>query len=115
MTAPKYDTVHLCGQDIHRPGHICAFFDSREEEYSVLLPYLREGVDRGEKVLNVLDAARLDDHGRRLRDAGMRPDLGDVNVAASETTYLTNGRFEMERMAKFVEDTVSNARAGGCR
>ena len=109
------DTVHLCGQDIHRPGHICAFFDSREEEYDILLPYLREGIDRGEKVLNVLDSARHEDHDRRLRNAGIRPDLGDVNIVASEDTYLMNGRFEMEQMAKFVEDTVSNAKAGGCR
>jgi hypothetical protein len=114
MTA-KSDTVHLCGQDIHRPGHICAFFDSRDEEYSVLLPYLREGVDRGEKVLNVLDASRHEDHGRRLRAAGIDAELGDVSVAASEDTYLIDGRFEMERMARFVEQTVSNARAGGCR
>jgi hypothetical protein len=115
MTSQKSDTVHLCGQDIQRPGHICAFFDSRDDEYGVLLPYLKEGVDRGEKIVNVLDAARLEDHERRLRDAGMRVDLGDVSVAASEDTYLANGRFEIDRMAKFVEDTVANAKAGGCR
>jgi hypothetical protein len=63
----------------------------------------------------VLDAARHDDHAHRLKGAGMHVDLGDVSVAASETTYLTDGRFEMERMAKFVEETVSNAKAGGCR
>jgi hypothetical protein len=105
----------LCGQDIQRPGHICAFFDSRDAEYNVLLPYLKEGVDRGDKVLNVLDEGRHEDHERRLRGAGIRVDLGDVSVAASETTYLSDGRFDMERMAKFVEDTVANARAGGCR
>jgi hypothetical protein len=111
----KTDTVHLCGQDIQRPGHICAFFDSREEEYEVLLPYLREGVDKGEKIVNVLDAARVEDHGRRLRDAGMRVDRGDVNVAASEDTYLVDGHFDMPRMVKFVEDTVADAKVGGRR
>jgi hypothetical protein len=111
----KHDTVHLCGQDIHRPGHICAFFDSRDEEYDILLPYFKEGVDRGEDVLNVLDAARLDDHGRRLREAGMHPELGHVSVAPSETTYLSDGRFDMNRMAKFVEDTVATAKSNGRR
>jgi hypothetical protein len=76
---------------------------------------MKEGVDKGEKILNVLDAERLDDHDRRLRDADMHIDLGDVNVSASEDTYLVNGRFDIDRMSKFVEDTVSNAKAGGCR
>jgi hypothetical protein len=76
---------------------------------------MKEGVDKGEKIINVLDAERLDDHSRRLRDADMHVDLGDVNVSSSEDTYLANGRFDIDRMSKFVEDTVSNARAGGCR
>lgn len=112
---PKPDTVHLCGQDIQRPGHICAFFDSRDEEYEILLPYFKEGVDLGEEVLNVLDAARVADHGRRLREAGIHPELGQVSVAESETTYLVDGRFDMERMARFVEDTVATAKANGRR
>jgi hypothetical protein len=111
----KTDTVHLCGQDIHRPGHICAFFDSRDEEYDILLPYFREGVDRGEEVLNVLDAARIDDHVGRLKGADMHPELGHVAVAPSETTYLVDGRFDMDRMSKFVEDTVAKAKANGRR
>ena len=78
----------------------------------MVLPYLKEGVERGEKVLNVLDASRHEDHARRLREAGIEGRLGDVNVTASEDTYLVDGRFDMERMAKFVEDTVSQAKAG---
>jgi hypothetical protein len=112
---PATDTVRLCGEDVHRPGHICAFFDSRDDEYEVLLPYLRQGVDAGEDVLNVLDGSRLPEHGRRLRDAGMNPDLGQVSVAASEHTYLVDGRFDIDRMAKFVEDTVAAAKRKGRR
>ena len=111
----QHDTVRLCGQDILRPGHICAFFDSRDEEYDVLLPYLKEGVDNGDDVLNVLDAARLEDHGRRLRGAGIHTDLGHVSVAASETTYLVDGRFDIDRMSKFVEDAVAMGKAAGRR
>jgi hypothetical protein len=107
------DTVQLCGQAVHRPGHICAFFDSREEEYDILLPYLKQGVDAGEDVLNVLDAARLDDHRRRLGDGGIDPDR--VSMASAEETYLAGGRFDMDRMAGFVESTVAAAKANGRR
>ena len=110
---PKRDTVHLCGQDVHRPGHICAFFDSREEEYDILLPYLKQGVDAGEDVLNVLDASRLDDHRGRLGRCGIPADR--VSVASSEETYLAGGRFDMDRMAGFVESTVAASKAQGRR
>lgn len=115
MTAHASDTVRLCGQDIQRPGHICAFFDSLKQEYDVLLPYLREGVDEGEDVLNVLQGSRVGDHVARLERAGMRPDLGEVTVAAAEDTYLVGGRFDIERMTSFVENTVAMAKLHGRR
>ena len=34
-------TIHVCGQDIDKPGHICAFFSSREQEYETLIPYFQ--------------------------------------------------------------------------
>src|ERR687896_2085200 len=63
-------SIRLCGQEIDQPGHICAFFDSRDEEYETLIPYFRDGVDAGEQVLNVLDEARLRDHRDRLEAGG---------------------------------------------
>jgi hypothetical protein len=115
MTATGQETVHLCGEHLPRPGHVCAFFDSREQEYSVVLPYLREGVLAGEDVLNVLDADRLDDHRSRLAAADIRLDDGRVSIASAEETYLDDGRFDMERMSAFVEDTVATSRAQGRR
>jgi hypothetical protein len=104
----------LCGQDISRPGHICAFFDSREEEYDVLLPYLKEGVEANDEVLNVLDGHRVEDHRGRLERAGI-PVGGHVSIASSEDTYLSDGRFDMHRMVKFVEDTIAAAKTHGRR
>ena len=105
-------TVRICGRDIPNPGHICAFFNDREAEYSALLPYLKQGVEVGEEVVNVLDAARLEDHRGRLTSAGI-PAHAHVKVASSEETYLADGRFDMERMVSFVEDALSSAKAHG--
>jgi hypothetical protein len=103
----------LCGQEIDRPGHICAFFNSREQEYDTLLPYLRDGVAAGEKIVSVIDRAREPDHRTRLVAAGIPVEGGDVSVRSSEETYLENGRFDMERMCDFIRDTlVDSAKAG---
>lgn len=106
-------SIHLCGQHVDQPGHICAFFDSRDEEYDTLLPYFREGVDAGEQVLNVLDATRLDDHRERLEAGGVPTTNGRLQMASSEETYLAGGRFDMERMVGFVSDALRSAAAEG--
>jgi hypothetical protein len=106
-------SIHLCGQEVDRPGHICAFFGSRDEEYETLVPYLKEGVDAGEQVLNVLDEGRLGDHRARLEGAGVPVDDGRLLVSSSEDTYLAGGRFDMERMVGFVRDVLVQAAAGG--
>jgi hypothetical protein len=107
-------TVRLCGEDIERPGHVCAFFDSREQEYETLMPYLREGVDDGEEILNVLDASRLDDHRARLDRAGIAGS-GSVTVASSEEAYLAKGWFDMDSMVEFVTERLEQAATRGHR
>jgi hypothetical protein len=106
-------SIRLCGQEIEQPGHICAFFNSVEEEYETLIPYLMDGVNAGEQVLNVLDADRLHDHRVRLEVAGVPVDDGRLLVASSEDTYLAGGHFEMDRMAGFVRDRLVESAANG--
>jgi len=100
-------SIHLCGQEIEQPGHICAFFASRDEEYEALIPYFRDGVTQGEQVLNVLDADRLDDHRARLAMAGLVPNDPGFAISSSEETYLAGGRFDMGRMVAFVADHLA--------
>jgi hypothetical protein len=106
-------SIRLCGREIDQPGHICGFFTSREEEYDTIIPYLRDGVDKGEQVLNVLDESRLRDHRGRLEAAGIPMDDGRVQVSSSEETYLAGGRFDMARMVGFVRDHLVAARLEG--
>lgn len=107
-------TIRLCGQDIDRPGHICAFFGSREQEYDALIPYFREGVAAGEQVFNVIDRAREPDHRTRLLAGGLDPDA-EVNVRTSEETYLESGQFDMERMCALIRDMLIDAANSGKR
>lgn len=43
--------IHLAGSTLDPPRHACAFFRTKEEEYRVLLPFILEGMGRGEKAL----------------------------------------------------------------
>jgi MEDS: MEthanogen/methylotroph, DcmR Sensory domain len=106
-------SIRLCGQEVDQPGHICAFFSSRDEEYETLIPYLKDGVDAGEQVLNVLDEARLRDHRARLESGGVPVGDGHLLLSSSEDTYVAGGLFDMDRMVGFVRDRLVAAAAEG--
>jgi hypothetical protein len=102
-------SVELCGHQINGSAHICALFDSREEEYRAMLPYLADGLEEGDRVLTVIDAARLDEHLDRIAGAGVDVDAADLAVSTSEDTYLQDGVFDIERMEQFVRQALVDA------
>jgi hypothetical protein len=107
--------IRLCGREIERPGHICAFFTSPTEEYETLLPYFRDGVNAGEHVLNIVDDALVDERASALQTNGVELGEAGVTVLGAAQTYLSTGRFEMEQMVTFVQDRLTHARARGQR
>ena len=42
--------------DLDRSRHVCAFFHSKDEEYNVLLPFITEGFDHGDKAYHIVDS-----------------------------------------------------------
>ena len=112
---PNDHTVTLCGQQIDRPGHICAFFQTRSQEYDTLLPYLRDGIDAGEEVFNIVAQSRHHDHVHRLAESGLQAAPNAVSVRTSEETYLEGGEFNMDRMCDFVHARLTEAQSSGRR
>ncbi len=46
--------------------HVCAFFNSTGEESRVLLPFIKQGIDSGEKASHVVDPSLSQVHLDRL-------------------------------------------------
>lgn len=113
---PTLRPVTVCGSKVPWSTHICAFFDSEEQEYDCLVPYFREGLEQGEQVVTIRDAGRMGEH-RRALESRMRP-LGDAiaaeqfKILASEETYLRDGYFGHERMGHMLEDVLKAAEQG---
>jgi len=110
-------SVRLAGKDLRRTGHACAFFNSREEEYRVLLPFAREGLERGELFFNVVDARHRSERLRRLEEVSdsvalpRRP--GQIEVRGWEEGHLRGGCFHQEEMLALVEEVLIGAKADG--
>jgi hypothetical protein len=47
--------ISLAGSQLGQPRHVCAFFNGDEEEYRVLLPFIQDGCERGDKAIHVVN------------------------------------------------------------
>jgi hypothetical protein len=110
-------SMTICGETVSGSAHICAFFDSRSEEHDVVIPYYREGLDRGERVVGIVDDGRRDAHLRGLRAGGVQVDAalqsGQLDVLSPGQTYLKHGSFDPDETFAMVLDMLSSARNEG--
>jgi hypothetical protein len=51
--------------------HICAFFNSIDEQHRVLRPFIKSGFDRGAKVYHYVDPELREEHLRWLAESGV--------------------------------------------
>lgn len=113
----KQQPLTVCGEILYAPIHICGFFNSRDDQYSITLPYMQEGLGRNEKIVNILAKARHADHCERLLDYGISVEEKTANrqldILATEDTYLKGGNFEAERMLQLLEDALIEAAKEG--
>lgn len=117
---PSPTPATVCGRPLTHSAHICAFFDSTEQEYECLVPYFAEGLERGEQVVTIRDAGKCAGHVARLREAGAfavddAVKSNSLRVVASEETYLQDGVFEVERMYRMIEAALTDAGREGKR
>lgn len=108
--------VTLCGHQLSGVQHICAFFDSRDEQYEILNPYFQEGLDNGEEVVTIVESAFHGEHLQRMRAGGVPVDQatekGQLKLYSSEETYLQDGVFVVDRMYDLLEDALRRAQQG---
>lgn len=105
--------VTLCGEPLHGLQHICAFFDSREEQYDILNPYFREGLDTGDEVVTMVESAFRAEHVHRMAQGGVDVDKalarGQLKVVSSEDAYLKDNVFTVDRMYAMLKDVLCGA------
>ena len=98
-------------------GHICAFFHSLDEEYQVLLPFIKEGFNRGERIFYIVDPALRAHHLARLSAAGIdvvgAQASGQLVMLDWSQTYLSSGPFDPERTMSQFKGARAEGRSHG--
>jgi len=75
--------IRFAGSVLGAQRHVCAFFNNPDEEYRVLLPFIKEGFDCGQKAFHIVGPKLREEHLRRLASAG-------IDVAAAERAGNSN-------------------------
>jgi hypothetical protein len=95
------------------PGdHVCAFYRGPAQRDEILVPFLRDGIQAGDKCICVMDDP---DTQRVLTPLAQSVDVesslrtGQLDLMGSDTAYLPNGTFEVDRMLDFWEQGVGGA------
>jgi hypothetical protein len=109
--------ISLAGSQLRETRHVCAFFNNDEEEYRVLLPFIKDGFKTGDKAVHVLNPNQHDDHLERLAAAGIDPaaaqQSGQLELRTNTEVYLPDGRFDQDRMLQVFEKLASGNAGGG--
>jgi hypothetical protein len=108
------DQLSLAGTQL-KYFHVCAFFNSRDEEYEVLTPFFKEALAQGEKNLHIVNPDCADDHRTRLSDAGMDVHeceaCGQLEMLHWQQAYLDEtGKFDKDKMLAAVDQLTGSAR-----
>jgi hypothetical protein len=113
ITAP----IPFAGSHLDQTRHVCALFNDADEEYRVLLPFIKEGFRCGHKAIHVVNQDQREDHLQRLDAAGIdiatAQASGQLDVRINSEVYLPEGRFDADRMIAAFEQLASANSAEG--
>jgi len=109
MRTPEH-SVQFAGRPLGRERHICAFFNSIDEEHRVLRTFIKEGIDRGEKAFHIVDPELREVHLKRLADAGIDVEQAvgrrQLEVRPWQDAYLREDRFDQDAMLALIEEVL---------
>jgi hypothetical protein len=102
--------IRFAGAQLVRYRHVCAFFRDPDEEYKVMLPFIKDGFDLGDRAFHIVDPVLRDDHVRRLRSAGIDVEAEEKRRALElrnwQDAYLREGHFDQDRMLALIEEIL---------
>src|SRR5690242_4152520 len=55
ITMKRTPAIPFAGAQLNETRHVCAFFNSNDEAYRVLLPFIKDGIDCGDKAVHVVN------------------------------------------------------------
>ncbi len=116
MATPQHP-VELAGVNIAGQNHVCAFFNTMDEEHRVLRSFYKGGFELGEKATHIVDAENREAYLKRLAEAGLNVqelmDTGRLELVPWTDMYVRDHRFDQDAMLASVEKLIQSGAAAG--
>ena len=94
---------------LDRGDHVCAFYRGRGERDELLVPYLADGLEAGQRCLAIVDSGAPEE---LVAAVGAADGLA---VHSSGEVYLPGGAFDMDNMLDFYAAALDDmVEQGGC-
>ncbi|HEY2155153.1 MAG TPA: MEDS domain-containing protein, partial [Isosphaeraceae bacterium] len=97
--------------------HICLIYENPAEQMSVAVPFIKDGLDRGERCLYVTDDGTIEEVVRALEAAGVavaqERQRGALRFVAGHDAYLPAGGFVPRTMVELLRRAEAEALADG--
>ena len=75
--------------------HLCSIYESPEDHYAVAIPFIRIGLDRGEKCIYIADDGTVSDGRQAMESEGIDVDRAIASkalvLATRDQAYLEHG------------------------
>jgi hypothetical protein len=110
-------SVCLFGENPDDGMHICTFFRTSAEKYHVLMPFIREGMEQGDRALHIVNPSLRSEHAQRIAEAGIdaaRAEVeGQLEIIGWDEAYLRAGRFNRSAMLSLLPALLNDGRTRG--
>lgn len=111
-TLSANEPIRFASSILDEQRHVCAFFHNSDEEYRVLLPFIKDGLERGEKAFHIVDPKLRNEHRRRLASAAIDVERaessGQFELRNWEDAYLRDGHFDQDRMLALIQEVLES-------
>src|SRR5437016_2074104 len=110
-------SVQFAGGTLGRHRHICAFFNSLDEEHRVLRSFIKDGLDRGEKAFHIVDPELREEHLKQLAAGDINVERamgsGQLEVWLWQDCQFRGERFDQDAMLALIEEVLQSGAAAG--
>ena len=107
---PLDDHDHAHG---HANNHFALIYESQEEQFAAAIPFIRQGLDRGERCLYITYENSRKEVEAAMREYGIGVDAalasGQLSIHDEQETYLRNASFDADETIEFIDAAVEEA------
>src|SRR6266403_6137985 len=103
-------SVRLFGENLDEGMHICTFFRTSAERYRVLMPFIREGMEQGDRAFHIVNPSLRSEHTQRIAKAGIDAERaeveGQLEIIGWDEAPLRGGSFNQSAMLSLLPELL---------